>query len=86
MALYTKFFPAGDGGTLAPPCEFTLFHLLGVECGGDTDSGSAIINVSSIWCLLCAQPWNKGGSSEFGANHFHDSCHGAQLVLDLCSV
>lgn len=40
MALYTKFVPAGHGGTLAPPCEFTLFHLLGVDSGGDTDSGN----------------------------------------------
>lgn len=43
---------------------------------------SAGINERSIWHLLCAQPWNKGGSSELGANHFHDSCHGAQLLLD----
>lgn len=40
MALYTKFVPAGHGGTLAPPCEFTLFHLLGVDSGGDIDSGN----------------------------------------------
>lgn len=40
MALYTKFVPAGHGGTLAPPCEFILFHLLGVDSGGDTGSGN----------------------------------------------
>lgn len=37
---YTKIVPAGHGGTLAPPCEFTLFHRLGVDSGGDTDTGN----------------------------------------------
>lgn len=40
MTLYTKFVPGGHGGTLEPPWEFTLFCLLAVDSGGDTDSGN----------------------------------------------